>query len=102
MRPFLAVLMLSAVPAWGQVRRNGPEYGGFDHQPTHAGVVARERRAGIAPSRAQVRSNRRTVDQFDRQLLHDEKVDPPGAYAQRWRARAAAAEAGMLTKDAER
>lgn len=75
-------MLLAATPAWGQVRRNGPEYGGFDHQPTHAGVVARERRAGVTPSRAQVRSNRRTVYLLDRQLLYDE-VDLPGAYAPR-------------------
>lgn len=71
--------LAASVPAAAQVRRNGDEYGGKDHQPTEAEVRGRERRDGIAPSAPQVDADRRAVDQLDRQLLHEEKVDPPTA-----------------------
>ena len=73
-----AAILLTAVSAAAQTRRNGPEYDFRDHQPTHAGVVRRERRAGIAPSSAQVQRTARSVRQLDRQLLHQEVAHPPG------------------------
>ena len=71
-------MLLTAASAAAQPRRNGPEYDFRDHQPTHAGVVRREHRAGVAPPPAQVRRNAESVQQLDQQLLHQEAVDPPG------------------------
>ena len=71
-----AVLLL-AVPAAAQPARNGPEWGGKDHQPTEAEVVRRERQDGVAPTPAERGQDARTVQQLDKQLLHDEAVDPP-------------------------
>ena len=71
------LLLASANVAGAQVARNGPEWGGKDHQPTQADVVRRESRAGVRPPPAQVQQDSRTVEQLDRQLLHDEAVDPP-------------------------
>ena len=78
MRALLAgAMLLLAVPAAAQPARNGPEWGGKDHQPTEAGVVRRERQDGVAPSPAERSQDARTVQQLDQQLLHDEAVDPP-------------------------
>ncbi len=73
-----AVLLAPAVGAYARPRRNGNEYGFKDHQPTHAGVVRRERRAGVPLSPAQVQRNKGAVQKLDRQLLHEEAVSPPG------------------------
>ena len=78
MKALLAgAMLLLAVPAAAQPARNGPEYGGKDHQPTEAGVVRRERQDGVAPSPAERTQDARTVRKLDQQLLHDEAVDPP-------------------------
>ena len=74
----VALLLASATGAGAQVARNGPEWGGKDHQPTQAEVVQREKQAGVRAPTAQVDRNKQTVDQLDQQLLHDEAVDPPG------------------------
>lgn len=75
-----STLLASITAAMAQPRRNGPEYGFRDHQPTQAGVVRRERRAGVAPPPAQVRRNARSVRQLDHRLLHEEAVSPPGGF----------------------
>ena len=78
MRALLAgTMLLLAVPAAAQPARNGPEWGGKDHQPTEGEVVRRERQDGVAPSPAERGQDARTVQQLDQQLLHDEAVDPP-------------------------
>lgn len=80
----LLATLLGAVPAaHAQVRRNGDEYGGKNHQPTKAEVVGREHRDKVAPPPAQAGAEQRAVDKLDRQLLHDEKVDPPVAPSSR-------------------
>ena len=73
-----STLLTSIAAAAAQPYRNGPEYGFRDHQPTHAEVVRREHRVGVAPPPAQVRRNAQSVQQLDRQLLHQEAVEPPG------------------------
>lgn len=78
MRPLVAfILAATATAASAQPGRNGPEWDGKDHQPTQTGVVRREEQAGVRAPPAQVEQDKRTVDQLDRQLLHDESVDPP-------------------------
>ena len=78
MRGLAAVfLLVSATAAGAQASRNGPEWGGKDHQPTQAEVVRRETRAGVRAPVGQVRQDNRTVEQLDRQLLRNEAVDPP-------------------------
>ena len=72
-----AFLLASAPVALAQVARNGPEWGGKDHQPTEAQVVRREDQAGVRAPPAQQQENSRTVQQLDRQLLHEEAMDPP-------------------------
>ncbi len=72
-----ALLLASATGAGAQGRRNGPEWGGLDHQPTQSEVLRREKQAGVRAPKQQVDQNKRAVDQLDQQLLHDEKVDPP-------------------------
>ena len=69
-------LLLIAGSAAAQTARNGPEYGGKDHQPTEAEVIRRERQDGVAPLPAQRRQDDRSVQQLDQQLLHEEAVDP--------------------------
>lgn len=74
----LAMALLATAPAaFAQVPRNGPEWGGMDHQPTQAQVLGREKRAGIAPTPAQAGKDNRTVGQLDHQLLRAERVNPP-------------------------
>lgn len=82
MRAAAAAAVLSAIaaataPAHAQAPRNGPEWGGKNHQPTQADVVRREDGAGIRAPPAEVNQDKRTVEQLDQQLLHDEAVDPP-------------------------
>lgn len=79
MRPLLtATILLAAISgAVAQRPRNGPEYGGKDHQPTQAEVAQREKQAGVAPSSAQAGQDTRSVQQLDQKLLHDEAVDHP-------------------------
>lgn len=72
-----AILIASAAVATAQVARNGPEWGGKDHQPTQAEVGRREDQAGVLAPPAQREQDNRSVDQLDRQLLRDEAVDPP-------------------------
>lgn len=73
-----AALLLAPAPvALAQVARNGPEWGGKDHQPTQAGVVRREDQAGVRAPTAQRTQDGAAVDQLGQQLLHDEAVDPP-------------------------
>ena len=70
-------VIAAASAAAAQAPRNGPEWGGKDHQPTQAGVERSEAQAGVRASPAQQRQDQRTVQQLDRQLLHKEEVDPP-------------------------
>jgi len=72
-----AILLASAAGASAQTPRNGPEWDGKNHQPTQAGVSRREDQARVRAPPAQQQEVKRTVDQLDRQLLHDEAVDPP-------------------------
>ena len=72
------LIVLACVPgAEAQATRNGPEWGGKNHQPTRAQVTRREDNAGVQPSPAQASQNGQAVDQLGQQLLHDEAVDPP-------------------------
>lgn len=74
----LVLFALALAPgALAQVARNGPEWDGRDHQPTEAGVIRREDQTGVRPPPAQVRQDKRTVEQLDRQLLHEEAANPP-------------------------
>lgn len=74
----LALALLATAPATlAQTPRNGPEWGGADHQPAQAQVLRREKRAGIAPNPAQAGKDNRTVKQLDHQLLRAERVNPP-------------------------
>ena len=73
----VAILITTASAATAQVARNGPEWDGKDHQPTQTEVTRREDRAGVEPSPAQAGQDKRTVQQLDQQLLHEEVVDPP-------------------------
>ena len=73
----VALLLAPAPVALAQVARNGPEWGGKDHQPTQAGVERREDQAGVRAPTAQRTQNGAAVDQLGQQLLHDEAVDPP-------------------------
>ena len=73
----LAFLVAASTAAGAQTPRNGPEYGGKDHQPTQAEVTRREDKAGVAAPPAQANQNGQAVDQLGQQLLHDEAVDPP-------------------------
>ena len=72
------LLLASANCVLAQAPRNGPEWGGKDHQPTEAGVIRREDRAGVRAPAALLEHNARSVEQLGRQLLHEEAVDPPG------------------------
>lgn len=70
-------LLASATDLHAQVPRNGPEWGGKDHQPTQAGVQRREDQAAVRAPPDVVRRNQSSIDQIGRQLLHEEAVDPP-------------------------
>jgi len=79
MTGLVGMLLLASAPrVLAQAPRNGPEWGGKDHQPTDAGVIRREDRAGARALAAEFAQNARSVDQLGRQLLRDEAVDPPG------------------------
>ena len=79
MRLLAAIILLAAMQgAAAQTRRNGDIYDFRNHQPTYAGVVRRERRAGVAPPPGQVRRTNQAVRQLDRKLLREEAVNPPG------------------------
>lgn len=71
------LLLASATGASAQAHRDSPEWGGLNHQPTQSEVREREKQAGVRASEGQVDQNKRTVDQLDQQLLHDEAVAPP-------------------------
>jgi hypothetical protein len=72
-----ALLVVSTAVAGAQTPRNGPEWGGKNHQPTQAGVAKRESRAGVQAPVAERQENGQAVDRLGQQLLHDETVDPP-------------------------
>ena len=72
------LLLASATGVLAQAPRNGPEWGGKDHQPTEAGVIRREDQAGVRAPPTQDEQNARAIEQLGRQLLHDEALDPPG------------------------
>ena len=73
----VAILLASVAAAAAQAPLNGPEWGGKDHQPTQAEVIRRENQAGVRVPPAEIQQDDRTVQQLDRQLLHEEAVDPP-------------------------
>ena len=73
----VAILLASATGAGAQARRDGPEWGGLNHQPTQSEVTRREDQAGVQAPKEQADQNNQTVDQLDQKLLHDETVDPP-------------------------
>lgn len=73
----VAILLASATGAGAQVPRNGPEWGGKDHQPTEAEVIQRERQAGVRAPEAKRNQDGRTVEQLDQQLLRKEGLPPP-------------------------
>ena len=75
----VAILLASATGAGAQVPRNGPEWGGKDHQPTEAETLRAERRAGVQAPKAERDQDNRTVDQLDRQLLREEGLNPSSA-----------------------
>jgi len=77
MSSLAVALLLISTGSGAQVPRNGPEWGGLDHQPTQAGVERREDQAGVRAPPDQQQQNGQTVQQLDRQLLHEEAVDPP-------------------------
>lgn len=72
-----ALLLASASAAVGQALREGDIYNGVKHQPTQAGVVRREDRAGVRPSPAHVKRNARTVQQMTHKLLREEAAPLP-------------------------
>lgn len=72
-----ALLLASTVAADAQATRNGPEWGGKNHQPTQGEVVQREKQVGVQAPPAKRQENGQAVDQLGQQLLHDEAVDPP-------------------------
>jgi hypothetical protein len=72
----VAILLASATGAGAQVPRNGPEWGGKDHQPTEAETLKAERRAGVEAPKAERSQDERTVEQLDQQLLREEGLNP--------------------------
>ena len=74
----LAALSASASPALAQPApaRIANEYNGKNHQPTPAEVSRADENAGLNPAPAGG-TDARSVQQLDKQLLHDEAVDPP-------------------------
>lgn len=72
-----ALLLASTAAADAQATRNGPEWGGKNHQPTQGEVVQREKQVGVQAPPAERQENGQAVDQLGQQLLHDEAVDPP-------------------------
>ena len=73
----IAVLLASATDVRAQVPRNGPIWGGKDHQPTQSEVTRLENQAGVRAPPGQVQQDQRSVDQLGRELLHEEAVNPP-------------------------
>lgn len=71
----VALLLASATGAEAQTPRNGPEWGGKDHQPTEAEVIQRERQAGVQVPKAEQSQDDRTVQQLDQQLLRKEGLN---------------------------
>ncbi len=72
----VVILLASAIGARAQVPRNGPEWGGKDHQPTEAETLKAERRAGVEAPKAERSQDERTVEQLDQQLLREEGLNP--------------------------
>jgi hypothetical protein len=71
------LLLASTAVAGAQTLRNGPEWGGKNHQPTQGEVAQREKQAGVRAPPAERQRNGRAVDQLGQKLLHDEAADPP-------------------------
>ena len=65
-----------AAPAFAQPARIANEYNGKNHQPTPAEVSKGDENSGLNPAPAGG-TDARSVDQLNKQLLHDEAVDPP-------------------------
>ena len=72
----IVALPASAAPAFAQPARIANEYNGKNHQPTPAEVSKSDENAGLNPAPAGG-TDARSVDQLNKQLLHDEAVDPP-------------------------
>lgn len=53
--------------------REGNEWDWRDHQPNEAGVLAKERAAGVAPSASETAATAATENRIERQLLRDDK-----------------------------
>ncbi len=79
----VAILLASATGVGAQAPRNGPEWGGKDHQPTEAQVLRREHRAGVQLPKAERHQDKRTVHRLDRQFLREEGLDAPRSPAPR-------------------
>ncbi len=72
----LVALPTFVAPALAQPARNANEYNGKNHQPTPAEVSKADENAGLNPAPAGG-TDARSVEQLNKQLLHDEAVDPP-------------------------
>ncbi len=72
----LAASSTFAPPAFAQPARIANEYDGKNHQPTPGEVSKADENAGLNPPPAGG-TDARSVQQLDKQLLHDEAVDPP-------------------------
>lgn len=81
MRAAALLALLAAPPAFApcafaQPARIANEYDGKKHQPTPAEISKADESAGLNPPPAGG-TDARSVRQLDKQLLHDEAVDPP-------------------------
>lgn len=72
----LVALPVFVSPVLAQPARIANEYNGKNHQPTPAEVSKTDENAGANPAPAGG-TDARSVQQLDKQLLHDEAVDPP-------------------------
>ncbi len=78
MKMLAAGILLAATSAAAEpMPRNGNTYDFTHHQPTRAGVMRREHRAGVRAPPAQVKRNARTVQRLDRKLLREEAAPLP-------------------------
>jgi hypothetical protein len=76
-----AILLASVTVAGAQVSHDSPEWDGKDHQPTQAEVIRRENEDRLRAPPAEVEQHERTLEQLDRQLLHDQAVNPPSDHS---------------------
>ena len=72
----LVALPAFVAPALAQPARIANEYNGKNHQPTPAEVSRADENSGLNPAPSGG-TDARSVDQLNKQLLHDEAVDPP-------------------------